>query len=86
MSDESKASVIRRYLETTDYSSREIARRTGYESAYVRVVMQRLAGGGTAPADKKYYAANREMIIKKAGVRVKKSRARRKQQATHASG
>lgn len=82
----SKAALIREWLETTAYSSREIGEKLGVSDSYVRAVMQRRDGGGLSPADRKYYAANREMIIKKAGVRVKKSRARRKQQATHASG
>lgn len=82
----SKAALIREWLETTDCSSREIARRVGCLDAYVRVVQHRLANGGASPADRKYYTANRKEIIRKASIRVKRARARRKQQVTHASG
>lgn len=82
----SKAALIREWLETTAYSSREIAKKLGVSDSYVRAVTQRRDGGGKSEADRKYYAANRDAIIKQSGIRVRRARARRKQQATHASG
>lgn len=52
-----KTDQIKAFLEHSNLSSREIADAVGCSPDYVRAIRQRLIGGGTSAADKKYLAA-----------------------------
>ncbi len=57
-----KSERIRRALSETDKTREQIARDVGCLPAYVRVVEQRLLGGGLSKADRGYRERNAEKL------------------------